>query len=380
MATIELRVAADGKKSYRVKIRMRGSPTVSGTFERKSDAKKFADEASTSIRNEKYFGRVKGQDHTVEELIDKYCEEVLIKKKLKTQVGQTPQLKWWKKELGRYTLAAISPKLLTECTSRLKKSKDGIRSDTTVKRYMAVLSHVFTKAVKAWRWVDENPFRKVEYPSEPKGRVRFLTADEQKELLAACEKSQNPNLYPLVLLALATGGRKAELLGLRWQDVDTINGQITFRDTKNGESRSVPVRGVALDHLRRIPRTECELVFPNEKGTGPASIRHAWEAAVSEAALQDFRFHDLRHTCASYLAMSNATTIEIAAVLGHKTLAMVKRYSHLSEQHTANTLDRMTSKFIGIQIAESIENEDASHPKQGNLGAGVKVPETASVV
>lgn len=179
---------------------------------------------------------------------------------------------------------------------------------------------------------------------EPTGRVRFLSDDERKKLLDATTASRESFLHPLVVVALSTGARQGELLTLRWPQVDLERRVIRLEKTKNRDRRALPLSGAALEavqSLARIRRIDDDRVFPLNEG----QLRGPWEAAVKAAGLADFHFHDLRHTAASYLAMSGATLAEIAEVLGHRTLAMVKRYSHLTEQHTAKVVERMNEKF-----------------------------------
>lgn len=204
-------------------------------------------------------------------------------------------------------------------------------------------------AEREWGWLDDSPMRKVRKPTEPRGRVRFLNDDERNQLLQACRNSNNYKLYPIVVLAISTGMRQGEILNLRWPDVDLKTGFAILHETKNGERRRVPIIGHSLDELReyaKVRRLDSDLVFPGETGK-PAEIRRPWLAALTEAGIDDFRFHDLRHTAASYLAMNGATPGEIAEVLGHKTLAMVKRYAHLSENHVRNTVAAMNSRIFG---------------------------------
>src|SRR5262249_2823728 len=151
-------------------------------------------------------------------------------------------------------------------------------------------------------------------------------------------------LHAIVVLALATGARRGELQGLRWPDVDLKRGTLTFHETKNGERRAVPLTGPALTLMHqhaKVRRLDTMLVFPDGTGKRALGIREAFEGAVKRANIADFRFHDLRHSFASYLAMNGASLLEIAEVLGHKTLAMVKRYAHLTEAHTRNVVERM---------------------------------------
>ena len=186
------------------------------------------------------------------------------------------------------------------------------------------------------------------------GRVRVLSEAERLRLLVACQTSRTPASYPLVLLALTTAARKNELRWLRWRDVHLERGTLTCVRTKNGDTRTVPVVGVALQVLRqwhvreRIPECDREpdaLVFPRPDSKGPVCLLCAWPAAVRRAGITDFHFHDLRHCAASYLAMSGASIVELAEILGHKQLNMVKRYTHLSPHHTAQVLTRMTEQF-----------------------------------
>ena len=150
-------------------------------------------------------------------------------------------------------------------------------------------------------------------------------------------------------LALSTGARQGELLGLRWADVDLGRGQAVLHHTKNQERRALPLTGVALGLLKdqaRVRRIDTDFVFAGRAGR-PVFPRKAWVEALRAAQIEDFRFHDLRHSAASELAMTGATLAEIAEVLGHKTLAMVKRYSHLTEQHTSKVVARMNERIFG---------------------------------
>jgi integrase len=191
--------------------------------------------------------------------------------------------------------------------------------------------------------------RRVRRPRQPPGRVRYLTEEERPRLLYACQRSHNRWLYPVVLLALATGARKMEILQLTWSDVDLPRARLIIHHTKNRERRALPLTGLALEavqQLAKVRRIDTPLLFPRADGRGPVDLRAAWTTALAEAALADFRFHDLRHSAASYLAMTGASLMEIAAILGHKTLAMVQRYAHLSEAHTATVVARMNAAIF----------------------------------
>ena len=139
-------------------------------------------------------------------------------------------------------------------------------------------------------------------------------------------------------------------MGLTWDRVDLKAGTAFLEVTKSGERRTLPIRGPALKSLieyAKVRRLDSKFVFPSLDGRKSFSFRPYWERALNRAEIEDFRFHDLRHTTASYLAMNGATLIEIADVLGHKTLEMVKRYAHLADSHKAGVLEKMNAAVFG---------------------------------
>jgi len=211
---------------------------------------------------------------------------------------------------------------------------------------MACLSHALSFAVKERRLLDRNPVSDISRKKEPRGRTRFLTDEERAALLDACAKSEWNPLHPLVLLAITTGARKGELIRLKWADVDLKKGRALVRGSKNDEQRTLPLTGKALDALRELKlqnSARSEHLFPQPSGQ-PGPYEHFdahWYVALEAAGISDFHFHDLRHTAASMLAAQGASLLEIADVLGHKTLAMVKRYSHLVVDHKAKVIEKM---------------------------------------
>jgi integrase len=350
MATITRRTGKNGQLSYRAQVRRKGASPLSATFSKLTEAKKWAQITESAIFEGKHFTSTEAKRHTVEDVIDRYIRDVLPHKRFSTTYGQRYQLQWWKNQLGKRFLADITPPVLVEYRDKLTQGEGKQRSPATINRYLAVLSHVFTVAVREWYWLDDNPIQKVNKPKEPRGRIRYLSDEERTHLLDACKVSRNPYLYTVVVLALSTGARRGELLSLRLPDIDLKRGILTFRETKNGETRSVPLTGYALDVLTqhaKIRRLDTSLIFPNSTGTRPLCIRDAFEGAVKRGGIANFRFHDLRHSAASYLAMNGASLAEIAEVLGHKTLQMTKRYAHLSEAHTAGVVARMNQAIFG---------------------------------
>ena len=352
MPSIEKREGLDGKISYRAYVRLRGHPKQSGTFKRLSDAKKWAQKTEAEIRDGRYFPANAAKKHTLAELIERYKLDIMPAKKPGSVRSQDAQLDWWSEKLGEYTLNKITPALIAEYRDKLGrgKLKNGKkRSAGTVARYMASLSHVFTVAMKEWQWVDDNPFRRVTKPKEPRGVVRFLSDDERKALLKACRKSSSKDLYCAVVIALSTGCRRGEQMNLRWSHVDLKRGMLTFEHTKNDDRRSVPLVGHAMELVKeraKVRRLDNDYVFPGKRPGKPIDLTRPWTDAMEEAKIEKFRWHDLRHSCASYLAMNGATLAEIAEVLGHKTLQMVKRYAHLSEAHTSKVVAAMNEKIF----------------------------------
>jgi len=253
-----------------------------------------------------------------------------------------------------YLLSDISRALIIEQRDKLLNTKGRNvekRSNSTINRYMTALGNAFTVAINEWEWIHENPMRKISKLSEPRGRVRFLDDEERERLLQACQASTNSQLHILVVLALSTGARHGELINLRWSDVDWQRSVITLHDTKNKERRLLPLAHYALQLMEahsKVRNITSDLVFPSPSNPQrPWDSRSAWEAALKRANIDNFRFHDLRHSCASYLAMNGASLAEIAEVLGHKTLQMVKRYAHLSEAHTAKVVQSMNERIFG---------------------------------
>ncbi len=361
MASIRKRTNKDDSVSYRVDVRLKGFPAQRATFSRLTDARKWAKHVESAIEEGRYFKTTEARKHTLQDAITSYKKSVLPAKK--DGKKQEAQLNWWADEIGPYTLADVTPAMLGETRDKLAQD----RGPATVVRYMAALSHMFTVAVNEWGWLESNPMRKVSKPREPRGRVRFLSDDsmgpdgkkvdgERSRLLKACKESNNPHLHTIVVLALSTGMRQGEILNLRWPDVDLNNGRVILHETKNGERRVVPLLGRALDLLKakdkarrdeKVRRIDTDLLFPGRNPKKPVFIRAPWLEAVKAAGIEDLKFHDLRHSAASYMLMSGASLGEIAELLGHKTLQMVKRYSHLSEPHAASVVARMNVRIFG---------------------------------
>ena len=349
MASITKKKDRTGKP-WEVRIRRKGKTLVEH-FRTKKEADAFAAKVEADFdRWSKLLGG-ELRKHTLADLIDRYLRDVIP---LKGRQGkmQTAQLQYWRSEIGAYSLADVTPAMIGEVRDKLLRTqtnRGGLMNGATVNRYLAALGHAFTVAVREWGWIDDNPVRKVTKLKEARGRVRFLSDDERERLLTECRVSKQPYLLAAVVLALSTGMRAQEILGLTWDRVNIEQGRILLEHTKNGERRLVPLVGQARALLAAQQQSRIDAspwVFPGRKDK-PVELRAAFQFALDRAGIADFKFHDLRHSAASYLAMNGASVAEIAEVLGHKTLQMVKRYAHLSEAHTTGVVERMNRAVFG---------------------------------
>ena len=400
MATIRERIDSTGKKSYHVQIRIQGFPPQTQTFDTKTVAKQWAAMVETELRAGRYMPRAEAQRHTVREMLEKYREEILIPLKPREIRSQGPQLDWWISQLGAYSLADLTPSAIAKVRDELSQapfpdkgrkspvedegpSQNKVtrtRKPATVVRYMALLSHAFNVAVKEWQWLPESPMPKVKKPKISNQRLRYLSADEQDRLLAAAAMSENRFLHTILITALSTGMRYSEIMNLRWRDVIVDEqeefGLVLLTSTKNGEPRGVPLVKRAYSAIKALRSEHAKqhrghvqkdaLLFPSEVDVeAPVEIRKAWETVLKRANVEDFRFHDLRHTAASYLAMEGATAPEIAEILGHKSLQMVKRYSHFNKAHIAKVMTRMSVSRLDDNTAVSVPDQKSKGADDG---------------
>ena len=219
------------------------------------------------------------------------------------------------------------------------KSKATTRP-ATVNRELALLKHMYSKAIE-WGKYEENPAKKVKLLKGEVKRVRFLMPDDVQKLLSNCAD----HLKPIVTVAVHTGMRKGELLSLNWDQVNFEQGIISLLDTKNHERRDISMNETVKATLTGMER-KGSYVFSAEDGGSFGDVRRSFETALRRSGIQDFRFHDLRHTFASNLVMESVDIVTVMELMGHKDLTMTLRYTHLAPNHktkAVNILDRVLS-------------------------------------
>lgn len=224
-----------------------------------------------------------------------------------------------------------------EAIERVKQTLSEGRTPATVNRYLASLKHLLRKAVD-WGYLKANPAVGVRKLKEPPGRVRYLSPAEVAKLLEVA----SPALRPIVVVALHTGMRQSEIFGLRWQDVDLTHGTVTVRRGKNNERRVIPMNATLLETMRALKKeAEGPYVFAGRFEGHRKAAAKTFGKAVTEAKLTDFRFHDLRHTFASYMMMRGCDVKTLQTLMGHKDITMTLRYSHLSPSHLRDSVQRL---------------------------------------
>jgi len=221
----------------------------------------------------------------------------------------------------------------------------GKASNGSIGKEVVALKHLLRLAVE-WEIIPINPGQGIKLPKPAPGRVRYLQPTELQTVVEACPEW----LRTIVALAVSTGMRRGEILGLRWLDVDFINRRILLSQTKNGEGRVVYLNQSALTALKSaVLQTSAQAIdrlFPKVTGE---QVSMAFARACRSVKIGDFRFHDLRHTAASWLRMSGADIHTVAQLLGHKDLRMAIRYQHLSPAFLADAVNRLDGVFGDLQ-------------------------------
>ena len=365
MAEIKKRIKKNGKPSYTVCIRIKGSETISKTFERLTDAKEWEESTETKIREGINFPKRKIQKLTVKDIISKFEELELPKKKEKAQKEFKRALNWYKDEIGNMYIKNVTAAVLVECREKLAKKQKEIPttkdekkyiqqaiSPATVNRYLECISVVFNYAKIDLDILDINPMEKVKKLTENNARKRYLELKEIDKLLSACQKTDY-ELYLCVLIAILTGARKSEILKLTWRNVDFEHKMLYLMETKNGDDRGEPMHEFLYEELlkfknqNKIRRLKDDFIFRTSDGKQKESlIGKLFPKVVKNCGINDFRFHDLRHTHASWQAMSGISQTLTQKTLGHKSPAMTNRYSHLRDDVLRPVINQVGNKML----------------------------------
>lgn len=344
MAYIERR----GDLQWRAQVRKKGFPIKTKTFMSRADAERWAKEVEIAMERQIFQDHDLAHATTFSELARRFREEFAPTHYRGS--GWKHKLKPLEAEFGRYSLAAITPAAIATYRDKRLKAPDPRFKDPetaprvsgpTVKTEIDLLSKMLGVAEKEFGIAlpHGNPTLRVRKPKDGKARdVRVPPGSEREQrLIAACEADANPWLAPAYRLAVETAMRQGELLSLRWEDVHLARRVAVLRATKNGEARGVPLSSAAVAVLKALPRHVSGRVLG---GMGHATtLQHAFARACKVAGIDDLTWHGLRHEALSRLGeRGDLSVLELAAVSGHKTLQMLKRYTHLQAETLARKL------------------------------------------
>ncbi len=376
MATIRERAKGDGTRAFHVQVRMAGYPSRTASFSSKRQAERWAKTVEAEMIEGRHFRSAEARRRTLAEAIDRYLEHEVPK--LRDGRMHTSTLPWWREKLGRFKLCDITPALIAQYRDKLaaepyrrarpgakrsslkagERAREFKRKPNTVNNYLVPLGRMFIVARREWHWITHNPMEGVaKLPASP-GRVRYLSEDERQRLLA--ETAKDPQLHALAVLALSTAARAGELMGLTWRDVDLTDGRVLLRKTKNTQPRVIWVHGEALRLLKehgKDRRLDDDPVFLGATPGGRYDYHTPFKAACAAASVRDFRFHDLRHSAATYLAREGATEHQLKVIGGWKS-NVVSRYVHLAAEDAKAVLERMNAKILGAGAAGNGADDD----------------------
>jgi integrase len=323
-----LRKRSNGHWQARVR---KANQSITKTFINKVDAERWSKQIEVEMQKGSYTNLVLAERTTFAEIIERYIIEVLPT--MRGGKADFIRLKALaRRPIAKLNMVALTPqKIAQHRDERLKEI-----APATVIRELSYFSSIITYARKEWGININNPVALVARPKNPQGRSRILDAAETNALFEALRPTGRRSIWmlPLVRLALETAMRRSELLGLRWEHIDLGRRTIFLRLTKNGTSRIVPLSTHAIQILTEIPSNIDGRVFP----VSHEVVSQAFNRARKQAGVKDIRFHDLRHMAITRLAEKLPNLIELSAVSGHKSLAMLKRYYHPSAEQLAEKL------------------------------------------
>ena len=304
-------------------------------------AQKIYDKVKWEIASGKWFERLPGEEKTFEQMMEKFLDEHASKKaSYRSYESYVRNLNPF---FGDYALTSITPKVINEY--KLKRRNDGVKPGS-INRELAILKKAFNLALKEWEWVRENPASKVSMEEENNKRDRWLSDDEEERLLEAC----SPRLKELVIFALNTGMRLSEILTLNWKGIDLFRKTITVFKSKNKEMRTIPMNQTIFEMLKdkaKVKSIKTDLVFYN-KNHAEIDMRFtslSFHYTAKKANVEDFRFHDLRHTFATRLVQSGKDLYKIQRLLGHKNPSMTQRYAHHYPESLRDAVEVLDSRI-----------------------------------
>ncbi|MBI5374181.1 MAG: site-specific integrase [Candidatus Schekmanbacteria bacterium] len=314
---------------------------VKGKRKRKkvSSSKKLAEQVlmdvHVKIAKEEYLGVYSDRKIVFEDFTKEYLDYSRANKEPSSYKRDCLSISTMKKTFEGHFLFEITPQMIEKYKAERLKSV----SPATVNRELSCLKHMYTKAVE-WKVVTASPLKGVKLFKEPPGRLRYLSAQDVEILLKACSN----HLKPIVVMALNTGMRKSEILNLKWSQVDLKNRKLSVIKTKNNEVRVIPINETLSKELHILSKNvKSQFVFSDEFGTPFGDIKKGFAAALRRAKIEDFRFHDLRHTFGSHMVMSGVDLRTVQQIMGHKDIKMTMRYSHLSPEYVQDAISRLDS-------------------------------------
>jgi integrase len=315
------------------------------TFRTKRDAEDWARRTEDEMIRGVYVRRSPSQKILLQDALKRYLKEITPTKRPSTQRAEKMRAKPLTTQLGKYSLVALTPDVIA--AYRDDRLEEG-RSASTVRLELALLGHLYTTAIKEWGLgLVYNPVSNIRRPSAGQGRNRRLSWSEVKRMLKACDAHSNPMLGWSVRIALYTAMRQGEILSLTLDQVDLQRRVVRLNETKNGSARTVPLSKRAVRVFRQaishpVRPKGVGLIFYGEPGRDgkrrPYRTNKVWSEALQRAGITNLRFHDLRHEAVSRLVEKGLSDQEVAAISGHKSMQMLRRYTHLRAEDLVEKL------------------------------------------
>jgi len=311
---------------WRAQIRRKGWKAVAKTFRTKAAAERWAREVEQEMDVRTWADADHAAPQNLEELLTRYLDEISIHKK--NHQDEVYRMKNVMRDpLAQVPLDRLTPAMLATWRDKRLKSVSG----PTVRKDISIINHALGLAIREWGvGIRVNPLDNVSRPAPSKSRDRRLSDQEYDGLLDAFKTCRNSWIKPIVMFAIETAMRRGEILSLTWNNINLEARTAFLPDTKNGESRTVPLSETALEILQSLPQ-ESQQVFD----TTAYSLRMAFDRAVKRAEIDNFRFHDLRHEATSRLFEKGLNIMEVSSITGHKDLRMLKNYTHLKAEDLA---------------------------------------------